>query len=743
MIRALATCGVYGPPSDDELVVLTLADEFRAALCDIHQERHQRTTDYRNMHYPALWSAMVEYEAASALIWEIERDIKALHSQERNRNVRTDEQTEALNVARQRKTNASKRIKAEKGPWLSFLKEYRLHFKSAADWINVKSLEKRRALYESLAWPAHLSEFASTMLSLDLRERELFRDYQLRGLHSAIRGEIVDASQPKLGKDKPGIRYRYGRRPAPKQWCKIVVRFVGGLAWSDALEGKNQSFSLEPDPRAGYVRSLYRVSQQIGTADHPRRIEYVVKMHREPPPDAKIQRWTLKIVGRRRVAIPIMAGLSDDKPTGEGVLRYDLTWTRRKAGVQVCHFVSDKINEALILPNWLVENRMALKDAQAACDLTANSELSRLGRRPPQGKRQGLIALSDYCRQYPEVAGAANVLDVLQRELRRAEKLSTKAIGCIEKIYETVASRVCKLHSAIVLDPISLAVVKRYDTRDLLKDDPLPAKSRELMHAVAVGKLQALLKRYGLPVLWIDSPGGTVAGTEQLASDVRRAAGVKPVIAYVDDCCCSAAYWVASQASKIFVTPTALTGSIGTYSSVEDVSGAYEKAGVRVVVVAAGKYKGIGTRGTKVTDEQIAHLQKMINALNEQFLEAVGAGRHMNAERVRAIADGGVFVGKAAIAAGLADAVGSFDRVLAEISKAAAFRPLTVLQQQVASLTAEVQKHSTAMSTSGGGHQSSVSPAAHSLLGGRRPDVVVELLAINNDAAPDRPMRRK
>ncbi len=193
-------------------------------------------------------------------------------------------------------------------------------------------------------------------------------------------------------------------------------------------------------------------------------------------------------------------------------------------------------------------------------------------------------------------------------------------------------------------------------------------------------------------VLWIDSPGGTVAGTESLASDIRRAARVKPTFAYVDDCCCSAAYWVASQASKIFVTPTALTGSIGTYSSVEDVSGAYEKAGVRVVVVAAGKYKGIGTRGTKVTDEQIAYLQKMINALNEEFLQAVGAGRRMNAERVRAIADGGVFVGKAAIAAGLADAVGSFDQVMAEIFRTAGSSSLAEMQQNVARLTEEVQK---------------------------------------------------
>ncbi len=73
-------------------------------------------------------------------------------------------------------------------------------------------------------------------------------------------------------------------------------------------------------------------------------------------------------------------------------------------------------------------------------------------------------------------------------------------------------------------------------------------------------------------LLAIDSPGGTTAGTADLAGEVRRAAQRKPTWAYASDDCCSAAYWVASQASQIWANETALVGSIGTLLIVEDTS---------------------------------------------------------------------------------------------------------------------------------------------------------------------------
>ena len=68
-------------------------------------------------------------------------------------------------------------------------------------------------------------------------------------------------------------------------------------------------------------------------------------------------------------------------------------------------------------------------------------------------------------------------------------------------------------------------------------------------------------------VLRIDSPGGTVAGTKDLADDVRRANEKKRVVAYVEDMCASAAYFVASQADQIYVNDMAVVGSIGTFGA--------------------------------------------------------------------------------------------------------------------------------------------------------------------------------
>lgn len=76
--QALATFGVYGRASDDEIRILVLADDFRSDLCAIHQERHEATTNYRNARFPLLWAALVEWESVGAQIASVEKRIKAL-----------------------------------------------------------------------------------------------------------------------------------------------------------------------------------------------------------------------------------------------------------------------------------------------------------------------------------------------------------------------------------------------------------------------------------------------------------------------------------------------------------------------------------------------------------------------------------------------------------------------------------------------------------------------------------------
>jgi signal peptide peptidase SppA len=185
---------------------------------------------------------------------------------------------------------------------------------------------------------------------------------------------------------------------------------------------------------------------------------------------------------------------------------------------------------------------------------------------------------------------------------------------------------------------------------------------RQLRQAVEDDQVGAIL-------LVLDSPGGTVAGTMDLASEVGKAAAKKPVHAFIDDLTASAAYWVASQATKVFANnPTALVGSIGTFAVLYDYSKAAEQLGVKVHVVKAGDFKGTGVPGTEITEEQIANIQRIVNALNTEFLNGVAKGRNLSLEKVQEIADGRVHPAAEAIGKGLVDDVQSFDETLAGLS---------------------------------------------------------------------------
>jgi signal peptide peptidase SppA len=190
---------------------------------------------------------------------------------------------------------------------------------------------------------------------------------------------------------------------------------------------------------------------------------------------------------------------------------------------------------------------------------------------------------------------------------------------------------------------------------------------RQIRQAAADPKVQGLL-------LVFDSPGGTSAGAGDLAETIADAAKTKTTWGYAEDCCCSAAFFGASQTEKLFANAGAAVGSIGTYMVVRDSSGAYQKSGIKTFVVRAGEHKGTGTPGTEITAEQLAVLQKYVDDTNAPFVAAVARGRKLSAEQAAKLADGRVYVGKAAVEAKLIDGVQSLDQTLADLQK--------VIQQQ-------------------------------------------------------------
>ena len=175
-------------------------------------------------------------------------------------------------------------------------------------------------------------------------------------------------------------------------------------------------------------------------------------------------------------------------------------------------------------------------------------------------------------------------------------------------------------------------------------------------------------KEVGAILLSIDSPGGTVSGTADLADEVKRAASKKPLIAYIEDLGASAAYWVASQAQKIFANRTAAVGSIGTYGVIWDQSAAATLAGIKVHVIRAGQFKGAGEPGTEITAEQLGEFQRLVDEYNEFFLRGIAAGRPLSLAEVRKLADGRVLIGQAAVEQKLIDGIQTFDETLRQIS---------------------------------------------------------------------------
>ena len=193
-------------------------------------------------------------------------------------------------------------------------------------------------------------------------------------------------------------------------------------------------------------------------------------------------------------------------------------------------------------------------------------------------------------------------------------------------------------------------------------------------------------KDAGSILLHVDSPGGNVAGTAELANEIREANTQKPVHAHIDDMGASAAYWVASQARRVTANALGMIGSIGTFAILADESKALDMAGVKLHLITTGEMKGAGADGV-VTDELKSEVQGIVNSINDVFLAEIGASRGMTPKQVRDLATGQVWMAAEAKKLGLIDAVMSFDQALAALSaktKLPADRPRT--QRAVAAL---------------------------------------------------------
>jgi signal peptide peptidase SppA len=166
----------------------------------------------------------------------------------------------------------------------------------------------------------------------------------------------------------------------------------------------------------------------------------------------------------------------------------------------------------------------------------------------------------------------------------------------------------------------------------------------------------------------IDSPGGSVYGVSELASEIVKARAQKPVIAVANSLAASAAYWIGCSASEFYVTPGGEVGSIGVWQAHFDYSKALEEEGVKPTLISAGKFKVEGNPYVPLDEQAQAFMQSRVDDYYNTFVEAVAVGRGVSISDVRdGMGEGRVLGADAALAMNMVDGISTFDEVLAKM----------------------------------------------------------------------------
>lgn len=216
------------------------------------------------------------------------------------------------------------------------------------------------------------------------------------------------------------------------------------------------------------------------------------------------------------------------------------------------------------------------------------------------------------------------------------------------------------IHNGVAVIPVSGVLMRQLSFFGLLSgSSAYELLVKDIHTALKNPKVKAI-------ILDIDSPGGEVTGVAELAGAIRKMSAEKPIVAYGTGTIASAAYWIASACQRVVISSTSSVGSIGCMATILDYSTAIERAGVK-------EYRFISSQSPLKnaepgTDEGNAAIQSDVDAIASIFIQDVANFRQVSVERVASdFGKGGCFVGQAAVDAGLADAVGNLEDLIAEL----------------------------------------------------------------------------
>jgi protease IV len=170
-------------------------------------------------------------------------------------------------------------------------------------------------------------------------------------------------------------------------------------------------------------------------------------------------------------------------------------------------------------------------------------------------------------------------------------------------------------------------------------------------------------------LLAINSPGGTVAASQEVYAAVTKLREKKPVVVSMLDQATSGGYYIASAANKIYANPGTLTGSIGVILSSVNVKELFNRIGIESQTLKTGPYKDIFSPFRAASDQEKQLLQALLQNTYEEFIGDVAKGRKMNLEAVRKLADGRIYTGRQAKENGLVDEIGTYEDAVADLRK--------------------------------------------------------------------------
>lgn len=220
---------------------------------------------------------------------------------------------------------------------------------------------------------------------------------------------------------------------------------------------------------------------------------------------------------------------------------------------------------------------------------------------------------------------------------------------------------------AVAVIPVYGTIVQRVDLfTEMSGGTSTERLSATFAQAVADPSVGSILLR-------IDSPGGGVYGVAEVADQIFKARGKKPIVAVADSMAASAAYWIASAADEIVVTPGGEVGSIGVFAAHEDISRHLDAEGVGVTLISAGKYKVEGSPFEPLGEEARAAMQSRVNDYYSLFVRAVAKGRGVSVDDVRGgFGEGRVVGAQQAVKFGMADRVDTYDATVARLARGGA-----------------------------------------------------------------------